>query len=95
VQTLQQSRHKLSSDNTLLLLLLLLLLSLFAAQELSDQTDRVIGLQQSRDQEKDAYDQQLQSLKTDFQEMKDKLTSDNMILCEQSVVGKRNLTYAA
>ena len=48
--------------------------------ELADLNDRVIGLQQARDQEKDQFDQQLQTLKTEHQEMKDKLTSENMLL---------------
>lgn len=44
--------------------------------------DRLIGLQQAKDMEKESYEQQLQTLRTEFQETKDQLTSDNMILGE-------------
>ena len=42
--------------------------------------DRLIGLQQIKDQEKEHYESELQKLRTDYQEMKDQLTSENMIL---------------
>ena len=42
--------------------------------------DRLIVLQQTKDAEKDAYEEQLQTLRTEFQETKDQLTSENMIL---------------
>lgn len=48
--------------------------------EIADINDRLIGLQQAKDTEKETYEQQLQQLRTDFQETKDQLTSENMIL---------------
>lgn len=39
-----------------------------------------MGLQQAKDQEKEQYMAELQKIRTDFQEMKDMLTSENMIL---------------
>jgi len=48
--------------------------------EIADLKDRLIGLQQAKDSEKEAYEQQLQHLRTEFQETKDQLTSENMIL---------------
>ena len=40
----------------------------------------MLGLQQSKEQEKEHYEAELQKLRTDYQEMKDQLTSENMIL---------------
>ena len=40
------------------------------------------GLQQAKDTEKDAYESQLAQLRNEFQETKDQLTSENMILSE-------------
>lgn len=48
--------------------------------EIADLNDRLVGLQQAKDIEKDAYEQQLAQLRTEFQETKDQLTSENMIL---------------
>ncbi|XP_071946861.1 cilia- and flagella-associated protein 157-like [Antedon mediterranea] len=48
--------------------------------EIADLNDRLVGLQQAKDQEKDGYEQQLTQLRTEFQETKDQLTSENMIL---------------
>ncbi|PIK45115.1 hypothetical protein BSL78_18004, partial [Apostichopus japonicus] len=48
--------------------------------EIADLNDRLVGLQQAKDTEKDAYEQQLAQLRTEFQETKDQLTSENMIL---------------
>ena len=48
--------------------------------EIADLNDRLVGLQQMKDAEKDAYEQQLAQLRTEFQETKDQLTSENMIL---------------
>ncbi|KAI8514481.1 hypothetical protein Bbelb_070720 [Branchiostoma belcheri] len=48
--------------------------------EIADLNDRLVGLQQAKDQEKDTYEQQLATLRTEFQETKDQLTSENMIL---------------
>lgn len=51
-----------------------------SGDEIADLNDRLIGLQQIKDQEKEQYESELQKLRTDYQEMKDQLTSDNMIL---------------
>ncbi|XP_064648997.1 cilia- and flagella-associated protein 157-like [Lineus longissimus] len=48
--------------------------------EIADLNDRLIGLQQAKDAEKETYESQLQQLRTEFQETKDQLTSENMIL---------------
>lgn len=48
--------------------------------EIADLNDRLIGLQQAKDAEKEQYESQLQQIRSDFQEMKDQLTSENMIL---------------
>ena len=48
--------------------------------EIADLNDRMLGLQQSKEQEKEHYEAELQKLRTDYQEMKDQLTSENMIL---------------
>lgn len=48
--------------------------------EIADLNDRYIGLQQTRDNERDQYEQQIQQQRTEYQEMKDQLTSENMIL---------------
>ncbi|XP_067662711.1 cilia- and flagella-associated protein 157-like [Haliotis asinina] len=50
------------------------------SDELADLNDRFIGLQQAKDAEKETYENQLQSLRNEYQEMKDQLTSENMIL---------------
>jgi len=48
--------------------------------EIADLNDRLIGLQQARDSEKEQYETGMQQLRTEFQETKDQLTSENMIL---------------
>ena len=48
--------------------------------EIADLRDRLVGLQQAKDAEKDIYESQLQQLRTEFQEMKDQLTSENNVL---------------
>ena len=53
--------------------------------EIADLNDRLVGLQQAKDTEKDAYEQQLAQLRTEFQETKDQLTSENMILSKLDV----------
>ncbi|MGH0122740.1 UNVERIFIED_CONTAM: hypothetical protein FKN15_007071 [Acipenser sinensis] len=50
------------------------------ADELADLTDRLIGLQQAKEAEKEACENQLAQLRHEFQESKDQLTSENMIL---------------
>lgn len=50
------------------------------ADENADFQDRLIGLQQAKDAEKDHYEVQLATLRTEMQETKDQLTSENMVL---------------
>ena len=49
-------------------------------EEIADLNDRLIGLQQAKDNDKEQYETMLQQLRTEFQETKDQLTSENMIL---------------
>nr|KAG5712082.1 hypothetical protein BaRGS_020808 [Batillaria attramentaria] len=48
--------------------------------EIADLNDRYIGLQQTRDNEREQYELQIQQQRNEYQEMKDQLTSENMIL---------------
>jgi DNA repair exonuclease SbcCD ATPase subunit len=48
--------------------------------EISDLNDRLVGLQQSKDQDREVFEQQLQQLRTEYRETKDQLTSENMML---------------
>ena len=48
--------------------------------EIADLNDRHIGLQQTRDNEREQYELQIQQQHNEYQEMKDQLTSENMIL---------------
>ena len=50
--------------------------------EILDLNDRLIGLQQAKDAEKDAFEKQLTDLRTEFQETKDLLTNQNNSLCK-------------
>ena len=50
------------------------------ADENADFQDRIIGLQQAKDAEKDHYEVQLTTLRTEMQETKDQLSSENMVL---------------
>ncbi|XP_039618700.1 cilia- and flagella-associated protein 157 [Polypterus senegalus] len=50
------------------------------ADELADLTDRFLGLQQAKEAEKVAFEAQLAQLRHEFQETKDQLTSENMVL---------------
>ena len=47
--------------------------------EIIDLKDRVVGLQQQKDAEKETYETQLQQLRHEFQETKDGLTQENMV----------------
>jgi hypothetical protein len=49
--------------------------------EILDLNDRLVGLQQAKDAEKDAFEKQLADLRTEFQEAKDVLTNQNNSLC--------------
>ncbi|PVD21704.1 hypothetical protein C0Q70_17504 [Pomacea canaliculata] len=48
--------------------------------EIADLNDRYIGLQQTRENEKEQFELQIQQQRNEYQEMKDTLTSENMIL---------------
>lgn len=50
--------------------------------EILDLSDRLVGLQQAKDAEKEAFDKQLTDLRTEFQETKDMLTNQNNSLCK-------------
>jgi predicted nucleic acid-binding Zn-ribbon protein len=52
------------------------------ADEILDLNDRLIGLQQAKDAEKDAFEKQLTDLRQEFQETKDLLTNQNNSLCK-------------
>lgn len=56
----------------------------FSADDIADLNDRLIGLQQAKDAEKEQYEAELQKLRNEFQETKDQLTSENMILSKCS-----------
>lgn len=46
-----------------------------------DLNDRLVGLQQAKDAEKETFEKQLTDLRTEFQETKDVLTNQNNSLC--------------
>jgi len=48
--------------------------------DIADLNDRLVGLQQAKDAEKEHYEAEIQKLRNEFQETKDQLTSENMIL---------------
>ncbi|XP_018429727.1 PREDICTED: uncharacterized protein C9orf117 homolog [Nanorana parkeri] len=48
--------------------------------EIADLNDQLTGLQQAKDAEKEAYEAQLAQLRSEFQENRDRLTSENMLL---------------
>ena len=50
------------------------------ADDIADLNDRLIGLQQAKDAEKEQYESEIQKIRNEFQETKDQLTSENMIL---------------
>ncbi|XP_044124396.1 cilia- and flagella-associated protein 157 [Bufo gargarizans] len=48
--------------------------------EIADLNNQLSGLQQAKDAEKDAYEAQLAQMRHEFQETKERLTSENMLL---------------
>lgn len=52
------------------------------ADEILDLNDRLIGLQQSKEAEKELSEKQLVDLRTEAQDQKDVLTNQNNILCK-------------
>lgn len=58
----------------------IMIYSFFSADDIADLNDRLIGLQQAKDAEKEQYESEIQKIRNEFQETKDQLTSENMIL---------------
>ena len=50
------------------------------SDDILDLNDRLVGLQQAKEAEKDTYEKQLTDLRTEFQETKDILTNQNNAL---------------
>ncbi|KAE8608796.1 hypothetical protein XENTR_v10011609 [Xenopus tropicalis] len=48
--------------------------------EIADLNDQLLGLQQAKDAEKDAYESQLTQVRHELQDTKERLTSENMLL---------------
>jgi len=48
--------------------------------EISDLNERLVGLQQTKDQDREMFEQQLQQLRNEYRETKEQLSSDNMML---------------
>jgi predicted nucleic acid-binding Zn-ribbon protein len=51
------------------------------SDDILDLNDRLVGLQQAKEAEKEASEKQLADLRTEFQETKDLLTNQNNALC--------------
>ncbi|XP_010875534.3 cilia- and flagella-associated protein 157 [Esox lucius] len=66
--------------------------------DLRDMSEQLVGLQQAKDDEKNSFELQLSQLRHEFQDKKDKLTSENMVLVgklatlEEFRVQKQELT---
>ena len=56
------------------------------AQEIIDTTDRLTGLQHAKDVEREAYEAQLQQLRTEYKETKEQLISENIVIGEMLIV---------
>ena len=50
------------------------------SDEIADLQEQIIGLQQAKDVSKDKYEVEITTIKTEMQEIKDQLTSENMVL---------------
>jgi len=50
------------------------------SDEIADLQERIIGIQQAKDVQKDKYEVEITTIKTEMQEVKDQLTSENMVL---------------
>jgi len=50
------------------------------SDEIADLQEKIIGLQQAKDLQKDKYEVEITTIKTEIQEIKDQLTSENMVL---------------
>ena len=51
-----------------------------AVDEISDLNDRLIGLQHTKDQDREMFEQQLQQIRNEHRETNEQLSSDNMML---------------
>ena len=61
--------------------------------EIADLNDRLIGLQQAKDTEKEQMETSIQAVRTEYQEIKDQLTSENMILGQHFNTFKHFMVY--
>ncbi|XP_066922675.1 cilia- and flagella-associated protein 157-like [Clytia hemisphaerica] len=50
------------------------------SDEIADLQEKIIGVQQAKDIQKDKYEVEITTVKTEMQEVKDQLTSENMVL---------------
>lgn len=57
--------------------------------ELTDLSERLISLNQAKEAEKETFELQLSQLRQEFQEVKDKLTSENMVLGKKYLLIQR------
>ena len=51
------------------------------SDEIADLQEKLISLQQAKELEKDKYELEITTLKTEMRELRDHLTSENMVLC--------------
>lgn len=58
--------------------------------ELADMLEKLQELQAAKDAEKELFDRQLSALRSEFQETRDKLTSENMVLGNTIQTNKQN-----
>lgn len=58
--------------------------------ELADMLEKLQDLQAAKDAEKEFFDRQLSALQSEFQETRDKLTSENMVLGKNIQTNKQN-----
>ena len=65
-----------------------------SADDIADLNDRLIGLQQAKDAEKEHYEAEIQKLRNEFQETKDQLTSENMILSKLRDVSFKKVCFS-
>lgn len=58
------------------------------ADEITEVNGQLLGLQQAKDSEKEGFEHQLQQLRSEYQETKDHLTSENLMLGKKSKVNR-------
>lgn len=54
--------------------------SYILGDEIADLNDRLVGLQQAKDADKEKFEQDIAQWRNEYQDLKDKLTSETMIL---------------